>query len=84
VKDVIKKGIKRKGGNCANYDEETRAEIWKYATFNTEMLIQFLYFTKKLKLDKPMSESTVRLIKKAYKQIFTFHPKCKYGLQAKT
>ena len=31
VKDVIKKGIKRKRGNYCHYDDETRAEIGKYA-----------------------------------------------------
>ena len=34
VKDVIKKGIKRKRGNYCHYDDETRAEIGKYANLH--------------------------------------------------
>ena len=34
VKDVMKKGIKRKRGNYCHYDDETRAEIGKYANLH--------------------------------------------------
>ena len=76
VKDVIKKGIKRKRGNHCHYDDETRAEIGKYANLHGNASVA-RHFTKKLKLEKPMNESTVRSIKDAYRRQLTKTPeKC--------
>lgn len=67
VKDVIKKSAKRKRGDYSHYDDETRADIGRYATLHGNTSAA-RHFTKKLKLEKPMNESTVRSIKSAYKR----------------
>ena len=73
VKDVIKKGIKCKRGNYCHYNEETRAEIGKNANLHRNASAA-RHFTKKLKLEKTMNESTVRSIKDAYRRQLTKTP----------
>ena len=70
VKDVIKKGIKCKRGNYCHYDDETRTEIGRYANLHRNASAA-RHFTKKLKLEKPMDDSTVRSIKDAYRRQLT-------------
>lgn len=66
MKEIIKQGIKRKRGNYSHYDDDTRADIAKYACLRGNANAA-RFFTKKLKLDKPMNESTVRSLKQSYK-----------------